>query len=76
MKSGFWKIQIHLKNCHKTAFTIPFGQYEWKVMPFSLKNTPSKFQRIMNDILNAYSKFCTIYSDDVLIFFKLNRTIF
>jgi hypothetical protein len=43
-------------------------------MPFGLKNTPSKFQRIMNDIFNAYSKFCIIYIDDVLIFFNILRT--
>jgi hypothetical protein len=68
MKSGFWQIQIHSKYRYKTAFTVLFGQFEWNVMPFGLKNTPSKFQRIMNDIFNAYSKFCIIYIDDVLIF--------
>jgi hypothetical protein len=31
------------------------------------KNAHSKFQRIMNDIFNAYSKLCIIYIDDVLI---------
>jgi hypothetical protein len=38
------------------------------VMPFGLKNAPSKFQRIMNDILNAHSKFYIVYINDVLIF--------
>jgi len=37
-------------------------------MPFSLKNSPSEFQRIMNDIFNAHSKLCIVYIDDVLIF--------
>ena len=37
-------------------------------MPFGLKNTPSEFQRIMNNIFNAHSKFCIVYIDDVLIF--------
>jgi len=37
-------------------------------MPFGLKNTPSEFQRIMNDIFYAYLKFCIVYIDDVLIF--------
>ena len=50
MKSGFSQIQIRPKDRYKTAFTIPFGQYEWTVMPFGLKNAPSEFQRIMNDI--------------------------
>ena len=37
-------------------------------MPFGLKNAPSEFQRIMNDIFNAHSKFSIVYIDDVLIF--------
>ena len=69
MKSGFWQIQIHPKDRYKTAFIVPFGQYEWTVMPFGLKNAPSEFQRIMNDIYNPYSEFCIVYIDDVLVFF-------
>ena len=68
MKSGFWQIQIDPKDRYKTAFTVPFGQYEWNVMPFGLKNAPSEFQKIMNDIFNPFSKFCIVYIDDVLIF--------
>ncbi|PKI79478.1 hypothetical protein CRG98_000109 [Punica granatum] len=68
MKSGFWQIQIIEKDKYKTAFTVPFGQYEWNVMPFGLKNAPSEFQKIMNDIFGAYSDFIIVYIDDVLIF--------
>ena len=68
MKSGFWQIQIDKDHRYKTAFTVPFGQYEWNVMPFELKNAPSEFQRIMNDIFNPYFEFCIVYIDDVLIF--------
>jgi hypothetical protein len=35
-------------------------------MPFGLKNAYSEFQRIMNDIFNAYSKFCIVYIDEHL----------
>lgn len=37
MKSGFWKVQIREYDRYKTAFTTPFGHYEWNVMPFGLK---------------------------------------
>ena len=68
MKSGFWQIQIKEEDRYKTAFTVPFGQFEWNVMPFGLKNAPSEFQRIMNDIFNDYAKFAIVYIDDVLIY--------
>ena len=70
MKSGFWQIQISEKDKYKTAFNVPFGQYEWNVMPFGLKNAPSEFQKIMNDILNPFQDFSIVYIDDVLIFLK------
>jgi hypothetical protein len=70
IKLGFWQIQIHSKDRYKTAFTVDFGQYEWNVMPFGLKNAQSEFQSIMNDIFNAYSKFCIVYIDDLIFFSK------
>ena len=37
-------------------------------MPFGLKNEPSEFQNIMNDIFNDYTRNSILYIDDVLIF--------
>lgn len=70
MKSGFWQIQIAESDRYKTAFTVPFGHYEWNVMPFGLKNAPSEFQNIMNDIFTPYTTFIIVYIDDVLVFSK------
>jgi len=68
VKSGFWQIQIHSKDRYKTTFIVLFGQHEWNVMKFWLKNAHFKFQRIMNDIFNSYSKLWIIHIDNVLIF--------
>ena len=70
MKSEFWQIQIDEKDRYKTAFTVPFGHYEWNVMPFGLKNAPSEFQNIMNNIFTSFTNFSIAYIDDVLIFSK------
>ena len=37
-------------------------------MPFGLKNAPSEFQNIMNDIFNSFSHFTIVYIDDDLIY--------
>jgi len=37
-------------------------------MPFGLKNAPSEFQNIMNDIFTPYTAFIIVYIDDVLVF--------
>ena len=37
-------------------------------MPFGLKNAPSEFQNIMNDIFNQFSNFIIVYIDDILVF--------
>ena len=68
MKSGFCQIQIKLEDRYKTTFTVPFGHYNWNVMPFGLKKAHSEFQNMMNDIFNDYLKFFIVYIDGVLIF--------
>ena len=68
MKSGFWQVQISENDKYKTAFTASFGHYEWNVMPFGLKNAPSEFQNIMNDIFNPFIHFTIVYIDDVLVY--------
>ena len=40
MKSGFWQVQIKEEDRYKTAFNVPFGHYEWNVVPFGLKKCP------------------------------------
>ena len=37
MKLGFWQIQITESDRYKIVFIVPFGHYEWNVMPFGLK---------------------------------------
>ena len=68
MKSGFWQVPIIPEDRYKITFTVPFGHYEWNVMPFDLKNAPLEFQNIMNDIFNNYTRFSIVYIHDVLIF--------
>ena len=42
MKSRFWQIQIVEKDRYKISFVVPFGHYKGNVMPFGLKDAPSR----------------------------------
>jgi len=66
MKSGYYQIQIAEEDCHKTAFTCPVGFFQWRVVPFSLKNAPAFFQRRMDHIFSKYD-FIVVYIDDILV---------
>jgi hypothetical protein len=51
---------LHIKEGDewKTAFRTRYGSFEFLVMPFSLTNAPSSFQRFMNTILVISSMSC------------------
>lgn len=67
--SGFHQMGIPARDSDKTAFVCPYGQYQWKVMPFGLKNAPAAFQRFMHKVLSPFiDKFMVVYLDDILIF--------
>jgi hypothetical protein len=67
-KSGFWQVLLDDSSQKLTAFTCPQGHFQWKVMPFSLKQAPSIFQRHMDQTFKGFELFCRIYVDDIIIF--------
>ena len=71
LKSGYYQIKIRDKDTPKTAFSCRFGNYEYRVMPFGLKNAPATFQRLMNYVFKDLLDVCVlVYLDDILIFSK------
>ena len=39
--SGYWQVEVDEKDREKTAFCMPEGLFEFKVMPFGLCNAPA-----------------------------------
>ncbi|XP_028301871.1 uncharacterized protein LOC114462925 [Gouania willdenowi] len=69
LASGYWQVEMHPLDREKTAFTTPFGLYEFNRMPFGLCNAPATFQRLMQRCLgNLVNDSLLIYLDDVIVF--------
>jgi hypothetical protein len=72
INSAFWSIPVRVKDRYKTAFVTQHGHWQWRSMPFGLKNSPAIFQRILSGLVrkNNLQNFCVNYIDDILIFSK------
>lgn len=69
LASGYWQVEVAPADQEKTAFTTPFGLYQFERMPFGLCNAPVTFQRLMQRCLGAqvYDSLL-IYLDDVIVY--------
>lgn len=69
LASGFHQIEVDPMDVPKTAFSVENGHFEFKRMPFGLKNSPSTFQRVMDHILvGLQNERCLVYMDDIIIY--------
>ena len=68
---GFQQIPMRACDKAKTAFSTPFGHYQFKRMPFGLNNSPATFQRQIDALFKGMQGTDVfIYIDDLIIFSK------
>lgn len=57
-------------SVEKIALTVEEGHYEFLLMPFGLKNAPSMFQIVMNNVLEApQNEIGLVYMDNYFLNF-------
>ena len=69
LQKGFHQIELDEESREKTAFAVPWGLFEYTVMPFGICNGPSVFQRMITLALgDRLGIDCLGYIDDLLAF--------
>ena len=63
---GFWLIPLMDRAKDISAFVTPGGLYQYKVIPFGMKNSPVTFQRLIYTIITGLDN-CKAYIDDAII---------
>ena len=77
--SGYYQVRMRAQDVPKTAFTTPYGNFEFRVMPMGLCGAPSTFQYMMDNTFRRdfifpdgsvvpYQHFLAVYLDDICIF--------
>ena len=67
LTKGYWQVPVAVEDREKTAFTTPFGLFQFTRMPFGLKGAPATFQRMVDRLLDGL-EFASAYIDDVIVF--------
>jgi len=65
---GFHQVPVRVQDRPKTGFVTPWGKYQYRCMPFGLRNAPAVFQRLMDIVLYDVFVYCRAYIDDVVVF--------
>ena len=69
LHAGYHHIPLDENSIPKTAFTSPFGKYEYLKVPFALVQALAYFQELMNKVLKDLP-FAITYLHDINIYSK------
>ncbi|OWZ10916.1 hypothetical protein PHMEG_00016140, partial [Phytophthora megakarya] len=76
MASGFWAVRMTERAKLISAFTCPFGHFQWVRMPFGLKNAPLIYKQMINNCLWGFVRLSpeeeALVNQDVLDYLKLD----
>ena len=64
---GYWQVPLTTRAKEISAFATPDGLYQYKVMPFGMKNALATFQRLVNQLIGDLEG-CDGYIDDIIVY--------
>ena len=67
LQAGYQHIPLDESLIPKTAFTSPFGKYDYTKVPLGLVQAPAYFQELMTSVLKDFS-FTITSLDNIIIF--------
>jgi hypothetical protein len=74
LKSGYWQIPMDPISKHLTTFATSDGTlYQYRVMPFGLKNVPATFQKPMTRVLAGLLGKCVHVTDDIIVYSRTHE---
>ena len=70
LKSGYWHLAIDSRDRHKTAFQYKDRTYQFKRVPFGLKNAGDLFNRAVSKAMEGVARRSNYksYVDDVMVY--------
>jgi transposase InsO family protein len=68
LSQSFHQIALDEQSRQFTSFCTPFGQWQYKRLPYGLKTSPIKFSATIAKALNDLYDCCGTYVDDLCIF--------
>ncbi|CAM4582616.1 unnamed protein product [Lepidochelys kempii] len=68
LTKGYWQVPLDESAKERSAVITHVGLYEFNVFPFGLRNAPSTFQKLVDDLLVELGEYAIAYLDDVAIF--------
>ncbi|XP_055870283.1 uncharacterized protein LOC129923423 [Biomphalaria glabrata] len=67
LTKGYWQVPLEESSKQYTAFKVPNAHYQFKYLPFGLKNSPSFFNRTMRRVLKGLEQ-VVCYFDDLCVY--------
>ena len=58
---GFYQIELSPRAREVSAFVTPDGLFQYKVMPFGMRNGPATFQRLMSKVIAGLDDTGSLY---------------